>query len=259
MLRNEDQVMRIPEVDILNHEPWDLLPTGGGGAEQRYKEAYYFCRRRSYFTSKDRYKRTTGGGYWKPTGKHREVRSGANGEAIGRKRSLVFHYGRPGAGQGTGYTMHEYSVPDCIGQMLGEDLVLCKIMKKISNRNNKTETAARKLSKKRKKAAVTPIIPCDENINTITLPRQEEEAHNYQVPSSDFGNQNVLFQEAVSNDHGSAVELAQFPEILFGDGDDHNQLTDFNFDFDFDFNFDFELNSAVRDTLPPSEPEPLLD
>ncbi|CAI0433788.1 unnamed protein product [Linum tenue] len=238
-LGNEDQTIQIPEVDILNHEPWDLLPTGG---EQRYKEAHYFCRRRSYFTSKDRYKRTTGGGYWKPTGKHREIRRAADGELIGSKRSLVFHYGRP-AGQATGYTMHEYSVPNSIGQTtLREDLVLCKIMKKISNHNNKTETTARKLSKKRKKAAITPIIPSNENINTITLPRQEEEEAGYQ---------NASFEEAVSNDHGGTMELAPFPEILFRDGDDHSQLPD----FDYDFNFDIDFYSAVRDILPPPEPE----
>jgi len=79
-----------------------------GTAEQCYKEAYYFSRRRSYFTSKDRCKRTTRDGYWKPTGKLREIRSGANGEVIGSKRCLVFHYGRS-VGQSTGYTMHEYS------------------------------------------------------------------------------------------------------------------------------------------------------
>ncbi|CAN0830942.1 NAC domain-containing protein 89 [Linum grandiflorum] len=264
MLGNEDQVEQIPEVDILSREPWDLLPIPGGDgkyntfaflvplgdlgffhfgfaflssdlcgrAEQRYKEAYYFCRRRSYFKSKDRYKRTTGDGYWKPTGKPRHIRNGANGEVIGSKRCLVFHFGRS-VGKSTGYTMHEYSAAStgttCTGTGLSLlqpviDLVLCKVMKK----SNKTEAATKRSNKKAKTASVSPP-PSDENVNAITPPplQQEEEAAAICQMTSDFGNRDTK----LTQDDGG---IAAFPEDieLNIDGEVFRLLSGFKFDFE---------------------------
>ncbi|CAN1247294.1 NAC domain-containing protein 40 [Linum grandiflorum] len=221
MLGNEDQVEQIPEVDILSREPWDLLPIPG---EQRYKEAYYFCRRRSYFKSKDRYKRTTGDGYWKPTGKPRHIRNGANGEVIGSKRCLVFHFGRS-VGKSTGYTMHEYSAASTDGHLQPViDLVLCKVMKK----SNKTEAATKRSNKKAKTASVSPP-PSDENVNAITPPplQQEEEAAAICQMTSDFGNRDTK----LTQDDGG---IAAFPEDieLNIDGEVFRLLSGFKFDFE---------------------------
>ncbi|CAN1247292.1 NAC domain-containing protein 40 [Linum grandiflorum] len=222
MLGNEDQVEQIPEVDILSREPWDLLPIPGGD-EQRYKEAYYFCRRRSYFKSKDRYKRTTGDGYWKPTGKPRHIRNGANGEVIGSKRCLVFHFGRS-VGKSTGYTMHEYSAASTGHLQPVIDLVLCKVMKK----SNKTEAATKRSNKKAKTASVSPP-PSDENVNAITPPplQQEEEAAAICQMTSDFGNRDTK----LTQDDGG---IAAFPEDieLNIDGEVFRLLSGFKFDFE---------------------------
>ncbi|CAN1271292.1 NAC domain-containing protein 62 [Linum perenne] len=212
MLGNDDQVTQIPEVDILSCEPPDLLGIAGGMAEQCYKEAYYFYRRQSYFTSKDRCKRTTGDGYWKPTGKLREIRNGANGEVIGSKRCLVFHYGRS-VGQRTGYTMHEYSSSAGISTPQVMDLVLCKVMKKSS----KSKTVTKQSNKKAR--TVPP--PASNETVTITTPpplQREEEAHESRSSST-------------QTDWDSAKEIAAFPDKEL-DIDEILRLLGIDFDFD---------------------------
>ncbi|CAN1132048.1 NAC domain-containing protein 100 [Linum perenne] len=214
MLGNEDQVTKIPEVDILSREPPDLL--GIAGDEQCYKEAYFFYRRRSYFTSKDRCKRTTGDGYWKPTGKLREIRNGANGEVIGSKRCLVFHYGRS-VGQSTGYTMHEYSTSAGISSPQPVmDLVLCKVMKKSS----KAQTVTKQSNKKAR--TVPPPAPNETvNINTPPPLQREEEA---------LGSHSSSTQ----TDGDSAKEIAAFPDIELEIDGEIYRLPGKDFDFDFE-------------------------
>ncbi|KAG1342835.1 NAC domain-containing protein 74 [Cocos nucifera] len=140
----------IPEVDIYKHEPWDL--------PGNYTASYYYvlikgfskqnftakCRiptrdsKWHFFTSRDRKypngsrsNRATEAGYWKSTGKDRNVK--LHNRVIGTKKTLVFHKGRPPCGKRTDWIMHEYYIAEneCKAAPGRKDIfVLCRVTKR---------------------------------------------------------------------------------------------------------------------------------
>ncbi|CAK9171442.1 unnamed protein product [Ilex paraguariensis] len=93
----------ISEVEICKYEPWDLA---GKAVIESPNEWFFFSPRGRKYPNGSQSRRATASGYWKATGKERNVKSGSN--LIGRKRTLVFHTGRAPKGERTEWIMHEY-------------------------------------------------------------------------------------------------------------------------------------------------------
>ncbi|KAL8501105.1 hypothetical protein ACS0TY_020609 [Phlomoides rotata] len=117
---SEECVEVIPEVDICRHEPWDLPAQS---VIQSDNEWFFFSPRGKKYPNGSQSKRATESGYWKATGKERNVKSGSN--IIGTKRTLVFHTGRAPKGQRTEWIMHEYTT----SQKSEEGMVVCRLRK----------------------------------------------------------------------------------------------------------------------------------
>ncbi|XP_047324480.1 NAC domain-containing protein 60-like [Impatiens glandulifera] len=117
-----DAASVIPVVEINNFEPWDLPAKCPIYSECEW---YYFTSRGRKYPNGSQSKRATECGYWKATGRERNVNSGNT--LVGTKRTLVFHIGRAPNGVRTDWIMHEYCV---IGQSQVQDsLVLCRLRK----------------------------------------------------------------------------------------------------------------------------------
>ncbi|KAK2640805.1 hypothetical protein Ddye_022568 [Dipteronia dyeriana] len=124
----------IAQIEFCKYEPWDLPAKS---VIQSENEWFFFCARGRKYPNGSQSKRATEQGYWKATGKERNVKSG--NDAIGTKRTLVFHIGRAPKGERTEWIMHEY----CMEGKSQDSLVICRLRKNIgfhlnvaSNRNS---------------------------------------------------------------------------------------------------------------------------
>ncbi|RRT36396.1 hypothetical protein B296_00052434 [Ensete ventricosum] len=91
------------EVDLNKCEPWDLPSKARMGE----KEWYFFCQRDRKYPTGMRTNRATEAGYWKATGKDKEIYRGRRA-LVGMKKTLVFYRGRAPRGQKTNWVMHEF-------------------------------------------------------------------------------------------------------------------------------------------------------
>ncbi|KAL7174001.1 hypothetical protein ACSBR2_033285 [Camellia fascicularis] len=110
----------IPEVEICKFEPWDLPAKSVIPSENEW---FFFSSRGRKYPNGSQSKRATESGYWKATGKERNVKSGSN--LIGTKRTLVFHTGRAPKGERTEWIMHEY----CMNGNPQDAMVVCRLRK----------------------------------------------------------------------------------------------------------------------------------
>ena len=74
------------------------------------KDGYFFFQKDRKYPMGPRVNRATKAGYWKATGKDKEVYSTIEGVVllVGMKKTLVFYKGRAPRGDKTNWVMHEY-------------------------------------------------------------------------------------------------------------------------------------------------------
>ncbi|KAG4951100.1 hypothetical protein AAZX31_16G040200 [Glycine max] len=93
----------IGEADLNKCEPWDLPKKAKIGE----KEWYFFCQKDRKYPTGMRTNRATESGYWKATGKDKEIYKG-KGNLVGMKKTLVFYKGRAPKGEKSNWVMHEF-------------------------------------------------------------------------------------------------------------------------------------------------------
>ncbi|XP_058086283.1 NAC domain-containing protein 71-like [Magnolia sinica] len=119
----------IPEIELYKFNPWDLpdksfLP-------KRDMEWFFFCPRDRKYPNGSRTNRATAAGYWKATGKDRQVV--CNSSVIGLRKTLVFYCGRAPLGDRSDWVMHEYRLcgdPSQGSSNFQGAFVLCRVVKK---------------------------------------------------------------------------------------------------------------------------------
>ncbi|KAI3735653.1 hypothetical protein L6452_15161 [Arctium lappa] len=115
----------VAEVDLNKCEPWDLPAKASMGE----KEWYFFSLRDRKYPTGLRTNRATVAGYWKTTGKDKEIFRG--GILIGMKKTLVFYRGRAPKGEKTNWVMHEYRLETTHAfKPNKEEWVVCRIFQK---------------------------------------------------------------------------------------------------------------------------------
>ncbi|RZS28665.1 hypothetical protein BHM03_00062306 [Ensete ventricosum] len=73
---------------------------------------YFFNLREAKYTKGSRSNRAARSGYWKATGKDKQITSSRCSQVVGMKKVLVFYQGKPPTGAKTDWIMHEYRLTD---------------------------------------------------------------------------------------------------------------------------------------------------
>ncbi|OEL23749.1 NAC domain-containing protein 100 [Dichanthelium oligosanthes] len=119
----------VADVDLNKIEPWDLP----GMAKMGEKEWYFFCQKDRKYPTGTRTNRATASGYWKATGKDKEIFRG-RGVLVGMKKTLVFYTGRAPRGGKTPWVMHEYrlegKLPPNLPRAAKDEWAVCRVFNK---------------------------------------------------------------------------------------------------------------------------------
>ncbi|KAL0451758.1 UNVERIFIED_CONTAM: NAC domain-containing protein 46 [Sesamum latifolium] len=140
------------------------------------KEWYFFWQRDRKYPTGMRTNRATESGYWKATGKDKEIHRGRNSCLVGMKKTLVFYIGRAPKGHKTNWIMHEYRLEGDFSNfnlsMPGkEEWVVCRVF--LKHTGSKTGPAHVELARK-------------DTLDSPTLPPLTEYNFTKERPNSSF-------------------------------------------------------------------------
>ncbi|MBA0699187.1 hypothetical protein Goari_000844 [Gossypium aridum] len=180
----------IGEADLNKSEPWDLPDK----AKMGEKEWYFFCRRDRKYPTGMRTNRATQAGYWKATGKDKEIFKG-KGCLVGMKKTLVFYKGRAPKGEKTNWVMHEsrlegkfsyYNLP----KAAKDEWVVCRVFHKNTAGNNKSPIAMASLGDEFMDYAslpplMDPTFDCESEFKAINETPVSSSIFNPQIPTQD--------------------------------------------------------------------------
>ncbi|KAK1397605.1 NAC domain-containing protein [Heracleum sosnowskyi] len=130
----------VGEVDLNKCEPWDLPKK----AKMGEKEWFFFCQRDRKYPTGMRTNRATEQGYWKATGKDKEIYrkaknrdQGGGAQLVGMKKTLVFYRGRAPKGEKSNWVMHEFRLDGKVSYQnfpnksaAKDEWVVCKVFHK---------------------------------------------------------------------------------------------------------------------------------
>lgn len=129
LLGNDSTVHVITEIEVCKFEPWELPAFSKVKSDDQ--EWFFFsplCLKLTKNT-RNRCNRKTEAGYWKLTGKDRNIKIRGTNNVIGTKKTLVFYKGRSSHGVKTNWVIHEYHAAATFPEDKG-GFVLCRLMHK---------------------------------------------------------------------------------------------------------------------------------
>ncbi|KAL1204064.1 NAC domain-containing protein 82 [Cardamine amara subsp. amara] len=129
VLGKKFQINAIAEIDIYKFEPPDLPDKSCLGTGDL--KWYFFCPREMKYPKGGKANRSTECGYWKTTGRDRDV--SYNDEVVGKIRTLIYHFGKTPRGDRTDWVIHEYRLEDKVlaqKNVPQDTYVLCALFKK---------------------------------------------------------------------------------------------------------------------------------
>ncbi|KAM7500334.1 hypothetical protein LguiA_024748 [Lonicera macranthoides] len=216
----------IGEADLNKCEPWDLPKK----AKMGEKEWFFFCQRDRKYPTGMRTNRATESGYWKATGKDKEIYKG-KGRLVGMKKTLVFYRGRAPKGEKTNWVMHEFRLEGKFSyynlpKSAKDEWVVCRVFHKNNTafkRNSMTDLLRMNSFVDNlfdESPSLPPLMdpPNNNNYSNADAPsssfsniNSEEEFKNFFINPNNFAFNPTNYQPNPSNQTPNPIFYSQFP------------------------------------------------
>ncbi|CAJ1950587.1 unnamed protein product [Sphenostylis stenocarpa] len=109
LIGDDPRVHLIPDIDLCEVEPWDVpMLLAESAVHFNLPEWFFFSPVDFKYSNSKRVNRTTKCGFWKPTGKDRDIRSLDTNTLLATKKTLVYYKGRISRGVKSNWVIHEY-------------------------------------------------------------------------------------------------------------------------------------------------------